>query len=142
RRAAARLRAVRRAATAREIGSNMAAAGVIGAGAMGMGVVQSLLRAGFAVQVRDVRREAESEAAARGATCRASAADVVAACAFTIVLVVDAAQAEDVLFGAGGATSARTKHGVVLIGSTIAPRDVARFAQRAREEGVEMLDTP
>ena len=34
------------------------AVGVIGTGAMGLGVVQSLTRAGFAVYARDIRAEA------------------------------------------------------------------------------------
>jgi 3-hydroxyisobutyrate dehydrogenase-like beta-hydroxyacid dehydrogenase len=120
----------------------MAAAGVIGAGAMGMGVVQSLLRNGFAVHVRDIREEASTMAHSLGATCHAFAADVVAACRYSIILVVDAAQVEDVLFGAGGATSSRATDSVVMIGSTIAPEDVARFAQRAKQAGIVVLDTP
>jgi len=48
--------------------------GVIGIGAMGMGVAKSLLRAGFAVRVRDIRAEAEDEARAAGAVVCASAA--------------------------------------------------------------------
>lgn len=120
----------------------MTAVGVIGAGAMGMGVVRSLLRGGFAVRVRDIRSEAEAQAVALGASCAACAADVVAACGMTIILVVDARQVEDVLFGAGGATRASAGDRIVLVGSTIAPHDVARFSLRARAAGIAIVDAP
>jgi 3-hydroxyisobutyrate dehydrogenase-like beta-hydroxyacid dehydrogenase len=109
---------------------------------MGMGVVRSLLRAGFAVHARDIRRDAATEARSLGATAHTSAASVVAACPISIVLVVDATQVDDVLFGNGGAASA-TAHGhLVLVGSTIAPEDVARFAQRAADCAFEIVDAP
>ena len=40
--------------------------GVIGLGAMGMGVAQSLLRGGFEVHAFDIRREAVDKVAAAG----------------------------------------------------------------------------
>ena len=93
---------------------------------MGMGVVRSLLRGGFATHVRDVRREAEQEAAALGATCHASPAALVAACEIAIVLVVDAAQIDDVLFGPDGAVASLparngTAEGGRRLGGTIPP---------------------
>ena len=58
-------------------GYDMAAqAGVIGIGAMGMGVAKRLLACGYGVHVRDIRREAEDEARAAGATVCASPAAV------------------------------------------------------------------
>ena len=85
----------------------MTTVGVIGAGAMGMGVVRSLRRAGFATLVRDVRAEAERDAARLGAAIAADAAAVAAACDIAVVLVVDAAQVDDVLFGPAGMPPAR-----------------------------------
>jgi len=109
---------------------------------MGMGVARSLLRAGFPVHVRDIRSDAEAEAASLGATAHASPASVVAACPISIVLVVDAAQVDDVLFGDDGAASAGARGHLVLVGSTIAPEDVARFALRAAKFALEVVDTP
>ena len=43
--------------------------GVIGIGAMGMGVAKSLMRAGFAVRGRDIRPEADAEAHADTQAC-------------------------------------------------------------------------
>jgi hypothetical protein len=50
--------------------------GVIGTGAMGGGVVQSVVRAGFAAIARDIRAEAQDLAVRHGAVPAASAADL------------------------------------------------------------------
>jgi 3-hydroxyisobutyrate dehydrogenase len=118
------------------------AIGVIGAGAMGMGIVKSLLGAGFAVHVRDIRREAEEEAARLGATIQASPAALVRRCAITLIVVVDAEQVGDVLFGPDGAADALAPGHLVLVASTIAPDDVAGFANRIARTPGELVDTP
>ena len=109
---------------------------------MGMGVVRSLLRAGFATHVRDVRHEAEQEAAALGATCHASPAALVAACGITIVLVVDAAQVDDVLFGRDGAAAALPPAGIVMVASTVDPDYVTALAPRIAATGGALIDAP
>ncbi|MFO1323881.1 MAG: NAD(P)-dependent oxidoreductase [Burkholderiales bacterium] len=116
--------------------------GVIGAGAMGMGVVRSLLRGGFATRVRDTRPEAEREAATLGAAIDATPAELAAACAVTIVLVVDARQVDDVLFGPGGAAAALPPAGIVVVSSTIDPDDVAALAARVAATGGTFVDAP
>jgi 3-hydroxyisobutyrate dehydrogenase len=115
--------------------------GVVGAGAMGMGVVRSLLRGGFATHVRDIRPEAHDEASKLGATCHASPASLARACGAVVVLVVDSAQIEDVLFGAGGIAGSDGKP-LVLLGSTIAPEDAASFAVRLASAGIDAIDAP
>lgn len=119
-----------------------ASVGVIGAGAMGMGVVASLLRNGYPVTVCDIALTARTEAQARGARLAPSAAAVAATCAVVIVLVVDATQMEEVLFGADGALHELTAGCVVLACSTIAPDDVARFAARVAPTGATLVDAP
>ena len=118
------------------------AVGVIGAGAMGMGVVRSLLRGRFATHVRDIRPEAEAEAARLGATCHPSPAALARACDIIIVLVVDTRQIEAVLFGPDGAAQALTPGDIVLAGSTVAPEDVASVAPRVSQSGAELVDAP
>jgi putative dehydrogenase len=118
------------------------AVGVIGAGAMGMGVVRSLLRNGFATHVRDVRFDAEREAAALGAICHASPASLVAACEAAFILVVDAAQIDDVLFGPDGAIAAPRTGGIVMVSSTVDPDYVAALAPRVGAAGGLLVDAP
>lgn len=120
-------------------------AGVIGIGAMGMGVAQSLLRAGFTVRVRDIRTEAEAEARAAGAIVCASAAELAGASDVVICVVVDSAQTDEVVFGADGAAQAmraKAAPGVFVMCSTVAPRYAATLADRLNAEGIAMLDAP
>jgi 3-hydroxyisobutyrate dehydrogenase-like beta-hydroxyacid dehydrogenase len=116
--------------------------GVIGAGAMGMGVVRSLRRAGVATRVRDVRAAAESTAAALGATVCPSPADLARACPIAIVLVVDEPQVEAVLFGDDGAVAGFGGGGVVVLSSTLDPDYVSALAPRLGRSGVALVDAP
>jgi len=115
--------------------------GVIGAGAMGMGVVRSLLRGGFPTHVRDIRAEPREEAQRLGATSHESAASLARACDAIVVLVVDSAQIEQVLFGEQG-IGASESHPVVLLAPTIAPEDAASFAHRLDAVDIEAIDAP
>jgi putative dehydrogenase len=116
--------------------------GVIGAGAMGMGVVRSLLRSGIHTIVRDIRPDAEREAAALGAWPCPSPAQLGAASAITIVLVVDAAQVETVLFGPEGLVAALPPAGIVLLSSTVDPDFVAALGPRIATAGGVLVDAP
>lgn len=118
------------------------AIGVIGAGAMGMGVVRSLLRHGFATHARDIRPQAHKEAAGLGATCHPSAAALARHCAVVIVLVVDARQVDDVLFGSEGVTVAARRGLIVVLSSTVAPDYTTALAERLAAHGIALVDAP
>src|SRR5579872_5631449 len=75
---------------------------VIGLGTMGMGAALNLVRKGHAVTGCDVREAARTELEAAGGAAVASASEVPADTEAVIVFVVNAAQTEDVLFGAQG----------------------------------------
>jgi L-threonate 2-dehydrogenase len=116
--------------------------GVIGTGAMGLGVVQSLVRGGFRVLVRDIRSEAEAAAVAAGATARATPSALARDSTILIVLVVDAAQIETVLFGPEGAADALVEGTIVIVSSTVAPAFVASLKERLETKGARLLDAP
>ncbi len=116
--------------------------GVIGTGAMGMGVVRSLGRRGIATFTRDIRPEADAEAAALGATVVRSPAQVAANATVTILLVVDDRQIETVLFGADGFVHPNSTHPIVVVSSTVDPHYVAALAPRLSAAGVELVDAP
>jgi len=116
--------------------------GVIGTGAMGGGVVQSLVRAGFATLARDIHREAQDLAVRHGAMPAASAADLARSADAVVILVVDAGQVETVLFGADGVTTAQPSPGIVLVSSTVDPAYVGDLAPRLAARGIALLDAP
>lgn len=116
--------------------------GVVGLGAMGMGIAQSLLRAGLDVHACDVRPEAVRALAAAGAHGAASPAELAPKVQALLIVVVNAAQTEQVLFGPDGA-AARLAAGTVVIGCATVPPDFAEATgQRVRAMGLRYIDAP
>src|ERR1700679_2652044 len=95
--------------------------GVIGLGAMGLGVARSLLRAGFLVHACDLRSQVLQTFVAEGGVGCAWPAELGAQCDVVVTLVVNAAQTEAVLFGEQGAAAAMKPGGVVIASATVAP---------------------
>ena len=116
--------------------------GVIGTGLMGLGVATRLAALGHEVHSRDIRPEADAAARAAGAVVEASPAAVARAVEVVITLVVDATQTEEVLFGADGVAAGMAPGGVVIVASTIAPKDAADFGRRLAAAGLRALDAP
>lgn len=116
--------------------------GVIGTGAMGLGVVQSLVRNGFAVGARDILPRAEASAVAAGAVAYATPAAMARECRTVILLVVDAAQIEDVLFGAHGVAAEWSPGDVLIVSSTVPPSYVEALAARVGALGARVVDAP
>jgi putative dehydrogenase len=116
--------------------------GVIGLGSMGGGVARSLLRAGLATHVCDVRAESVQALVAEGAVGCATPAKLAAACDIVIVLVVNAAQTEQVLFGENGAIETLRKGSAVIMNVTVPPDFTVGLAKRLAERSILMLDAP
>jgi len=116
--------------------------GVIGLGAMGRGMAQSLRRGGYDVHVCDVRADAAHSFAADGGTACATPAALAAACEVVISVVVNAEQTEAVLFGEHGAAAALQPGSVLVMCSTVAPGWSVALEARLAEMGVLYLDAP
>ncbi len=116
--------------------------GVIGLGAMGLGVARSLLRAGFRVHACDVRREVLAAFAAEGGIACATPAELGAACEVVLTLVVNAQQTEAVLLGERGAAGAMRAGSVVIASATVAPEFAESLAARLAAMGIGMIDAP
>jgi L-threonate 2-dehydrogenase len=116
--------------------------GLIGLGAMGMGMATSLRRAGFHVHVYDVRREAAESFAADGGVACASPAEIAAHCDVLVSVVVNAAQTDSVLFGDGGAVSALKPGSLFVMCSTVDPNWSIATERRLSEKGILYLDAP
>jgi len=118
--------------------------GLIGLGAMGSGMAQSLRRAGYALQVFDLRPDVAQAFASEGGSAHAaaSAAALAAACEVVVSVVVNAAQNEDLLFGSGGVAAAMRRGGVFVMCSTVDPNWSAIVEARLAELGLLYLDAP
>jgi 3-hydroxyisobutyrate dehydrogenase len=116
--------------------------GLIGLGAMGLGMAQSLRRKGYALRVFDLRGELMQDFVKEGGTACASPADAAGGCDVLISVVVNAAQTEAVLFGEHGAAAALPKGGVFVMCSTVDPKFSIDLEARLAERGILYLDAP
>jgi putative dehydrogenase len=116
--------------------------GVIGLGAMGLGVARSLLRAGFRVHACDLRSAVLESFAADGGVACANPAELGAQCEVVITLVVNAAQTEAVLFGEHGAVASMKPGSVVIASATVSPDFAIDLGKRVEAAGLQMLDAP
>ena len=120
--------------------------GVIGLGAMGMGMAQSLRRAGHVVNVFDVRAEVAQKFAAEGGVVCASLEAIAAASDILVSVVVNAAQTEAVLFGDGTPQSGCANHlkagSVFVMCSTVEPAFSVGLEKKLNDLGLLYIDAP
>lgn len=120
--------------------------GVIGLGAMGMGMAQSLRRAGHVVHVFDVRAEVAQKFAAEGGVACTSLEAIAAASDILVSVVVNAAQTEAVLFGDGTPQSGCANHlkagSVFVMCSTVEPAFSVGLEKKLNDLGLLYIDAP
>lgn len=116
--------------------------GVIGLGAMGLGMAQSLRRAGHEVQACDARPEVAAAFAAEGGAACATPAEAARGVQVLVSVVVNAAQTETVLFGEHGAADALSPGAVFVMCSTVPPAFSQSLEARLAERGLRYLDAP
>jgi len=116
--------------------------GVIGLGSMGLGVAHTLLKKGFEVHAHDVRQPVVKAFAKQGGIAAASPAEVASNASVVIVLVLNAEQTEDVLFGRNGAASRMARGSVVVASATVPPAYAEYLGQRLTPHGIHVIDAP
>ena len=116
--------------------------GVIGLGAMGMGVAMSLLREGFEVHACDVRAEAVQKVVDAGGIAAASPATMAPLVEVLLTVVVNADQTETVLFGEKGAAPHMKPGAVVIASATVSPEFAKALGKRLNDMGLLMIDGP
>ena len=115
--------------------------GIIGLGAMGYGMAQSLLCAEHVVHGFDINpdqmRRFQAEGGAAGELGQvASRLDVL------VVVVLNAAQTEDVLFGPNGVVQMMRRGTVVVSCATVPPEFARDMAARCADHDIHYLDAP
>ena len=115
---------------------------VIGLGTMGMGAALNLVRKGHQVFGCELREASRDELVAAGGHAVASPAELPPDTEAVIVFVVNATQAEEVLFGSAGCVARLQPGTVVLICTTVAPEAARALDRRITAAGLLMLDAP
>ena len=118
------------------------AVGVIGLGAMGMGMAKSLRRGGYEVRVFDLRHEAATAFASEGGVACASPAELARGCGVVFSVVVNAEQTESVLFGPDGVAAAMQAGSIFVMCSTVSPAIAVAWEKRLEAMGLLFLDAP
>ena len=121
---------------------NVLAAGVIGLGSMGFGMAQSMVKRGIRVAGFDINAAAVAKLADAGGSGAPSLADVATGADVLLVVVVNAAQTDAVLFGENGAAAAMKRGAVIISSATMAPDDARKLAAKAEALGLLYLDAP
>ncbi|TAG45577.1 MAG: NAD(P)-dependent oxidoreductase [Betaproteobacteria bacterium] len=116
--------------------------GLIGLGAMGGGMAQSLRRAGHSPCVFDVRAEVAAQFAQGGGTACKTLAELGAQCQVVVSVVVNAAQTESVLFGAEGCAATMKPGSVFVMCSTVDPNWSMALESRLEAMGILYVDAP
>ncbi|MEZ5645541.1 MAG: NAD-binding protein [Burkholderiaceae bacterium] len=116
--------------------------GVIGLGSMGMGAALSALRHGVTTWGCDPRPEARDAFAQAGGRACASVAELAPHCDMVLVLVVNAAQTEDVLFGEQGLQRHLRPGAVVVCSATVDPALPPGWEERLATTGHWLIDGP
>ena len=115
--------------------------GVIGLGSMGYGIATSLLRAGHQVYGADVNADAVKRLQGEGGetvSTATSAPDLDA----LVIVVLNATQAEEVLFGNKGLAEFLSVSAVVILCVTVAPDFARSLGKRCTALGLNFLDAP
>ena len=116
--------------------------GVIGLGSMGMGAACSALRQGVSTWGFDPRPEALAAFREAGGQTAESVAELAAQCDAVLVLVVNAAQTEAVLFGTDGLARHLKPGSVVIASATVDPALPPLWEQRLEAQGLWLIDGP
>jgi 3-hydroxyisobutyrate dehydrogenase-like beta-hydroxyacid dehydrogenase len=115
--------------------------GIIGLGSMGYGMARNLIKAGHQVWGHDINPDAVARLVADGAQA-GELLDHAEALDALVVVVLNAAQTEAVLFGPEGVAAALQQNTVILSCATIPPAFAAEMETRAESAGLLYLDAP
>lgn len=115
--------------------------GFVGLGSMGLAMAGNLVARGFTVRGFDLRPAAGDAFAALGGQPVSSATAAAEGADALVLMVVNAAQAEAVLF-ADGALEALPRGGIVALMATCAPGAVQAIAERVLASGRRFVDAP
>ena len=119
----------------------MTAIGFIGLGSMGLPMARNLVARGFEVTGFDLRAEARDALVAAGGQAAGTAAAACAGADMAVLMVVNIAQARDVLF-AGGVLEALAPGAAILLMSTCPPAAVAEVSADVEARGFIFVDAP
>ncbi|MBB3406163.1 3-hydroxyisobutyrate dehydrogenase [Rhizobium sp. BK316] len=115
---------------------------VVGLGSMGMGMARSALARGASIRGYDIRADVRAAFEAAGGRSGDTLANAVRDADVVFLVLVNAKQTEEVIFGPEGIIRDLNKGAAIVSCATLAPKDARDFAARVEEKGFHYLDAP
>lgn len=116
--------------------------GIVGIGRMGGWMAQNLLKKGYPLICYDVRRDAVEEMVKKGAKGAVSLKDVAVNSDIVFAMVVNASQLRNITIEKDGLFQYMKSGSVLVITSTVSPKDVRDISEKAAEKGIDLIDAP
>ena len=117
-----------------------ATVGFVGLGNIGRPMVESLLRAGLDVAIRDVREEAAEPLVAAGARFMKTNQELADAADLIGIAVVDDNQLLDLVTGEGRLIDCCKPGSLLVVHSTVLPATIREIGAKLDEKGIHLLD--
>ena len=114
---------------------------VFGLGSMGFGIAQSLIKAGHTVYGYDVTDEPVDRLVEVGGQ-KARFAEIASNVDVVVVVVLNAEQTEDVLFGEDGVVASLEAGAAIIASATVSPDFARQMESRCQAKGIHYLDAP
>lgn len=114
----------------------------IGLGAMGLPMAERMVAAGHMVRGYDPRAKALAQLAAAGGQPAASPAAAAQGAQVLLLMVHNAEQARQALWGDAGAAAALASGAVVWLAATVTANDARQLAAALQAQGIALLDGP
>jgi len=116
--------------------------GIVGVGRMGLAMAKHLLKHGYPLTACDIDKNNLAQARELGAQVAGTPAELGKAASFVILGVGYDDEVNEVVLGADGLLQTLSAGSIIAVSSTAAPDTVKAIDQRARAQGVDVLDAP
>lgn len=116
--------------------------GFIGLGVMGRPMAKNLVKAGYALAVYDVNKDAEAELKEAGAEVTKNLQEMAESCSVIITMLPNGPHVKSVMFDEGGLAHYAKPGTLFLDMSSIAPTDTLSIGAQLKEKGYRMVDAP
>ena len=116
--------------------------GVIGLGDMGLAMARNLLAAGFPTSGYDLREERLALLEEAGGSRAANPAKLARDVEVVFVMVLNGAQAQQVVSGENGLLGALPPGATLIITATIEPCELRAIASALAGSGIHLIDCP
>ena len=115
---------------------------VIGLGDMGSGLARNLIKNGFETYGFDLSESRMQDFTNMGGHGCADVASVGRVADFVYIMVMNGAQAEEIILGKDGLAATMQKGGTILLTATIKPSEARQIGKGLAGTGIEMIDSP